>query len=161
MPGAWTHLAARLFDFLTARRLTDGERDAVFGWLDGSDAARAFFEQPQADQRHGFHAASQVQAVSPDRLDLIRAALLHDVGKRHCGLGAAGRVMASVAIRLRLPLPPRFALYRDHGVVAAAELTGVDEIVTDFARHHHYDRPPSIEPEDWELLVAADKARIR
>lgn len=161
MPGAWTHLAARLFDFLTARRLTDLERDVVLGWLEGGNAAEAFFEQPDADQRHGFYAASRVQAASPDRLDLIRAALLHDVGKRHSHLGAVGRVLASVAIRLRLPLPPRFALYRDHGVVAAAELTGVDEIVTNFARHHHGDRPPSIDQRDWELLVAADKARTR
>lgn len=161
MPGAWTHLAARLFDFLTSRRLTDAEREVVIGWLDSGDAAGAFFEQPDADQRHGFHSASQVQAASPERIDLIRAALLHDVGKRHSRLGAIGRVLASVAIRLRLPLPPRFALYRDHGVIAAAELTGVDDLVTDFARHHHGDRPPSIDPQDWELLVAADKARTR
>ncbi len=161
MPGAWTHLAARFYDFVTAAPLAPAERDTVAAWLVEGVAANAFFAQPRADQRHGFHAALHVVAEAPGRLDLIRAALLHDVGKRHAGLGAAARVMASLAIRLGVPLGPRFALYRDHGMIAAAELGDVEALVVEFARHHHATRPASIDPEDWALLKAADRARTR
>lgn len=159
MPGAWTHLAARFYDFMTASRLARSERDTVRRWLGEEAACEAFFAQPDADQRHGLHAALHVMAESPSRLDLIRAALLHDIGKRHARLGAVGRVIASIAIRLRLPLTPRLALYRDHGPVAAGELAGLEPLVVEFARHHHSARPASIPAPDWELLVGADRAR--
>lgn len=161
MADSWTHLAARFYDVVTSRRLARGERDAVRRWLPETHLQEAFFAQPATDQRHGFAAALHVVAVASDRIDLVRAALLHDIGKRHAGLGPLGRVLASLAIRLRIPLSPRLALYRDHGAVGAAELGGTDGIITDFARHHHGERPPSIGAADWELLVASDRARLR
>lgn len=161
MPGSWTHLAARLYDVVTSKGLDRGERDAVKRWLPEPHLQGAFFAQTQADQRHGFAAALHVVADRPDRTDLIRAALVHDIGKRHAQLGSFGRVLASVAIRLRLPLSPRMALYRDHGRLGAAEMGGVEGIVTDFTHHHHGGRPPTISPEDWGTLVASDKARVR
>lgn len=161
MPGSWTHLAARLYDVVTSRGLDKGERDAVRRWLPETHLQGAFFAQTQADQRHGFAAALHVVATHPDRSDLIRAALVHDIGKRHARLGPLGRVLASFAIRLRLPLSPRMALYRDHGRLGAAELGGVEGIVIDFARNHHGECPPTISPEDWTTLVASDKARVR
>lgn len=159
MPGTWGHLTARFFDVVTARPLTRGEAEAVERWLAEGPARRAFFAQPVADQRHGFAAALQVLATDSSRLDLVRAALLHDVGKRHARLGPLGRVVASFAQRLRLPLTSRMALYRDHGTLAAAELAEQERVVADFARHHHGVRPPSIPAGEWKTLVAADRAR--
>lgn len=159
-PGGWGHLALRFADVVTSKALSPSERSAAEGWLVSDTERRAFFDQPVADQRHGYGSALVVKAERPDRPDLVRAALLHDVGKRHADLGAIGRVLASVAIRLRLPLTPRWTAYRDHGELAAAELVGAEPIVTDFARHHHGRRPPTIDAEDWAALIRADTARV-
>lgn len=159
MLGQWAHLTARFFDVVTSRALSRGEADAVGRWVGSGPARDAFFAQPVADQRHGFEAALHVLSQAPDRPDLVRAALLHDIGKRHAGLGPPGRVVASVALRLGLALTPRLALYRDHGLLAAAELAGEAAVVVDFARHHHGNRPASITVDEWELLQAADRAR--
>ncbi|HEX7099818.1 MAG TPA: hypothetical protein VF377_11295 [Acidimicrobiia bacterium] len=161
MPGAWSHLAARFFDFVTAPGLLPHEVTQVEEWLAGRPLAlRAFFGQPRADQRHGFEAAKSVAEAAPGRLDLVRAALLHDVGKRHSDLGAIGRVLATLAIRFRLPLTPRWRLYRDHGRLAAAELGDEEPVVIEFARHHQIGRPPTISTADWEILTSADRARV-
>ncbi|HLU53097.1 MAG TPA: hypothetical protein VK011_05875 [Acidimicrobiia bacterium] len=161
MPGAWSHLAARFFDFISAPALRPDEIAQVEKWLAGRPRAlRAFFGQPRADQRHGYEAARSVERAAHNRPDLIRAALLHDVGKRHADLGAIGRVLATLAIRLRLPLTPRWRLYRDHGRLAAAELGDEEAVVVEFARHHHIGRPPTISAGDWEILSSADRARV-
>lgn len=160
MPGRWSHLAARFVDVITSRPLDHIERAAVRQWLTKPTEVEGFFAQSDADQRHGYAAASAVLAEAPARLDLIRAALVHDIGKRHARLGPLARSLASVAIRLRLPLPARWELYRDHGPLSAAELAGAEPVVTDFARHHHGTRPTTIPPADWDVLVRADAARI-
>ncbi len=129
-------------------------------WLAGPHEATAFFAQAAADQRHGYASAQVAVAAAPGRRDLVRAALLHDIGKRHAALGPTARSAASVAIRLGLPLPARWKLYRDHGSLSAAELAGAEPIVIEFARHHHGSRPSSIPADDWDLLVRADAARI-
>jgi hypothetical protein len=159
MPGSWGHLAARFVDAITARGLTPAEVRIVQKWSGEGPMLSAFLAQPPLDQRHGFDSASYVATRAPDRMDLIRAALLHDVGKRHAGLGPLGRVIASILIRLHFPLGPRFALYRDHGRLAAAELAGDDKVVVEFARHHHGSRPPDVDPGEWDLLLASDRAR--
>lgn len=159
MPGQWGHLTARFFDVLTSRPLDRGETKAVRQWVGDGSLLAAFSSQPVADQRHGFESALRVLSRMPGRPDLVRAALLHDIGKRHARLGPLGRVVASLAVVLRLPLTSRLALYRDHGVLAAAEMSGEAPVVVDFARHHHGDRPVSIPPDEWESLQAADQAR--
>ena len=167
MPGSPAHLFARFFDVATARRLKPSERAAVSAWLTPS-TEEVFFSQDDADQRHGHHAAQSVVASGVDDPDVIMAALLHDVGKRHARLGLIGRTIASLLILLHLPMPERMALYRDHGLSAARELgaLGVPSVVIDFALHHHGTRPPTIEPSVWDVLVAADQppkasARLR
>lgn len=91
--------------------------------------------------------------------DAVTAALLHDVGKRHSALGVPARVVASLMIKMRLPLPTRFRQYRDHGRIAADELEslGAPILAVAFARHHHESRPAEVEPRTWEILIRSDQ----
>ncbi len=159
-PGSLRHLAARFFDVLSARPLTDPERAWVRARLE--DGTRPlFFAQDPADQRHGLVSGVRVESTRPDRPDLVRAALLHDVGKRHARLGVFGRVLASLAMLLGLPVRGRFAVYRDHGRLAGAELRelGAEAVVWRFAAAHHGTPDPAVPPADWEVLEDADGAR--
>ncbi|MDH4118728.1 MAG: HDIG domain-containing protein [Acidimicrobiia bacterium] len=161
MPGSWTHLTARFFDVVTARPLNTDEDSFVDEFL--SPVERSMFDaQNTADQRHGVECGLDV-ASTTERRDLVRAAILHDVGKRHVGLGAVGRVLASVVTKLGLPARGAISLYRSHGEMGAQELeeTGAEKLVVDFVRHHHSERPPTVSQADWEVLVAADHARVR
>ena len=95
---------------------------------------------------------------------MIRAALLHDVGKRHSRLGVIGRSIVTGLAKIglgRLVARPgsRADLYLRHGELAAAELASLEPeaIVAAFARSHHGDRPEGITQEDWEVLIGADR----
>jgi hypothetical protein len=157
VPSSLGHLTRRFFDVLLAKSLDAAERAAVEEWLDQGQAW-IFFSQPDPDQRHGLH-AGLVALGGGAELDVVRAALLHDVGKRHARLGIFGRSLASMAIRLRFPLTRRWKLYRDHGETAARELEGLssEQLIVDFARHHHGERPPTIPGATWDLLQRADE----
>lgn len=128
------------------------------GWLDDGTGP-IFFAQQHADQRHGYHAALTVIAAGVSEPDVVAAALLHDVGKRHAGLGLLGRTLASVMIVLGLPLGKRMTAYRDHDLLGARELgaLGAPSLAIDFAMHHHRSRPPTIDSATWDLLVRADQ----
>jgi hypothetical protein len=153
-----SHLARRFFDVLLARPLDRVETTAVENWLDDGEA-RLFFSQPAADQRHGYHAALVVLAAGDIDGTVLKAALLHDVGKRHARLGVIARSLVSVLIRLGLPLSARGRQYRDHGEAAARELgqLGCDALIVDFARHHHDVRPSGFPEPVWDLLQRADE----
>ncbi|MDE0137247.1 MAG: hypothetical protein OXM57_09915 [bacterium] len=157
------HLAGRFLDVTLARRLRPGEQAEVAALL-RTDAERSmYWDQPRADQRHGLAAARLVRSARPLRTDLVRAALLHDVGKRGSRLGPLGRSLATILGRLGIRGPARFAAYLDHGRIAARELdrAGAEQLVVDFALHHHRERPEGICREDWNLLQAADRAVLR
>lgn len=158
MPGSPSHLIRRFFDVLLSRPLDQAERAAIEEWLD-SRQSEIFFSQPHSDQRHGYHAALVVLSAADADVSTLRAALLHDVGKRHSGLGVVGRSVISVLIGVGLPLPKRGRLYRDHGEIAARELDeiGCEALVVDFARHHHGGRPDGFPLPIWELLQRADE----
>lgn len=157
MPGSFGHLAARFFDYLRAGRLTETDKQTVKSILTAAES-RIFFEQSDKDQAHGFDAALVVIDSGRSTDEKIRAALLHDVGKRNAGVGVLGRVTASVLIKLGLPLTSRFKLYRDHGPAGAAELeaAGSPPLIVEFARAHHGSRPDTLSEEDWALLQSAD-----
>ncbi len=154
------HLAARLLDVTLARPLGPGEQAEVAALLRTGAERSMYWDQPRADQRHGLAAARLVRASRPRRTDLVRAALLHDVGKHRAGLGPAGRSMATILGLLGIAGPARFADYLDHGRIAARELdrAGAEPLVVAFALHHHRERPEEISREDWDLLQSADRA---
>lgn len=121
--------------------------------------AGLFFAQAPPDQRHAYHAALTVVASGTADTDVIVAALMHDVGKRHARLGVIGRSVASVLIGLGGPLTERMTAYRDHPIIGARELAalGAPGLAIDFALHHQDDRPSTIDPGVWDVLMAADQ----
>jgi len=160
MTASPLHLVSRFFDFLTARGLDESERNEVERYLRKEEWA-LFFSQRPPDQRHGLAVARRINARFPERKDLARAGLLHDVGKRHSDLGAFSRVLATIFIKLGLPLGWRFEAYRDHGRIGAEELErlGAEPVVVEFARDHH--GPPRVDIPEWNDLVSADRTRWR
>jgi len=156
LPGSPVHLFARFFDYLTAPRLTILEHQTVEVWATPRECS-LFFQQGRADQRHGYEAALTVMSRGMSG-EVLRAALLHDVGKRHARLGAIGRSIASILIILGLPMMQRMNQYRDHGRIGAAELEAIDapEVAVEFARAHHGERPQSIDQATWSALQDAD-----
>ena len=155
------HLFARFFDVLSSRRLSPGEQHEVAELLATDDERTMFWDQPTADQRHALGAARFVKVDQPRRRDLVRAALLHDVGKRHARLGVVGRSRASLARMAGSGGSGRIRMYLEHGPVAANELeaAGAEPLVVAYARHHHSPRPREIPPGDWATLDAADRVR--
>jgi putative nucleotidyltransferase with HDIG domain len=151
--GSWRHLVVRFFRVIFARPLTDAEKLWVASHLGLHH--EPFFAQSRADQRHGYETARRVG----EGRQLIKAALLHDVGKRHSALSPIGRVIVSVASKLHLPVGRRGRLYLDHGRLGAEELasSGCDPFTVAFAAHHHGRRPESIAPADWDVLTRADR----
>jgi|FLYL01.1.fsa_nt_gi putative nucleotidyltransferase with HDIG domain len=156
-PAGWLHLAGRFLESLDRRPLDPEERVEVTRWLRPAEVP-VFFDQPPQDQRHGLRAARVAAAAGGD-LTTIRAALLHDVGKRHARLGTFGRVLATILLRLGLDYGRRFAAYRDHGTLGAEELAllGTEELVVRYAAVHHRGRPADIPAEVWEILDRADR----
>lgn len=158
MPGSPAHLARRFFDVAGAQPLNTSERGAVTAWLT-PDLRAIFFDQPDVDQRHGYHAALSVISDGVSEPDVIVAALVHDVGKRHARLGLWGRTIASLLILVGIDPPERMRIYRDHGVVGARELGNAlaPALAIDFALHHHAERPATIDRRVWDVLIAADQ----
>ena len=161
MPGSWLHLSSRFFGSLGARDLDESELGLLSEMLSEPELD-LFIGQPAPDRRHGFQAARfALDAGAPH--EVVRAAALHDVAKRHARLGIIGRVAASVCIKLRLPVRGRFQTYRDHGPIGAAELAaaGAPPIAVTYARFHHEARPSGVDADIWALLDAADAASER
>ncbi|MBN2114792.1 MAG: hypothetical protein JW785_11785 [Acidimicrobiia bacterium] len=159
MTSALPHLVRRFFGVLRAAPLGPADQTEAAVLLREAESG-LFWGQPRADQRHGLECARAVLAACPGRRDLARAALLHDVGKRHAGLGPVGRALATTLGFLHLPAPGRAAAYLAHTSSGAADLAaaGAEPLVVAYARHHHTGRPGSITPEDWAALCRADHA---
>jgi putative nucleotidyltransferase with HDIG domain len=158
MTARLAHLVRRFFGVLGAAPLSPAEQAEAAALLRPAETG-PFWGQPVADQRHALEAARIVAGLAPGRRDLARAALLHDVGKRHSRLGILGRSLASGLELVHLPSPGRLGRYLDHGPEGAAELEalGAEPIVVAFAGHHHGEPPPGVDPSDWAVLAASDE----
>lgn len=152
------HYASRFFGFFKLRPLRPEEQARVSVALSAAEA-KLFWEMQPEDQRHSFDVAERIAARLPGDAVAYRAALLHDVGKRHAHLGAWSRSVATVAGHLGLPMTASMRAYWDHGPSGAADLAaaGSDPFVVRFAEHHpertgHVDADPR-----WQVLIAADE----
>ena len=151
------HLARRFFGSWRARR-PDAESQRLVAALLSPREAEVFWAQPVPDLDHAVRSANAVLTDRPNRTDLARAALLHDVGKRHSGLGTVGRSVAAALSIIRVPLRGRFRRYVDHAEIGARELERLecDDVVVAFARHHHGAMPAGFEEDAWTILLDAD-----
>ena len=156
MPGSWTHLASRFFGGLRARDLDPDEVRWIREILSEPEFA-LFMAQPIIDRRHGHESATSMSRHTTER-DVIRAAALHDVGKRHARLGLIGRSLASACIKLGLPLTNRFQTYHNHPEIGRRELVeaGSPHVVVSFTGAHHGTRPADIDETTWRQLVDSD-----
>jgi hypothetical protein len=157
--GSWAHLVGRFFQVATAGRLTPEERQEVEAWLNGPGEAALYWDQSVADQRHGLDSARLVTARRPGRRDLIRAALLHDVGKQYARLGPIGRSLATLCAKVHIEVRGSWRRYLEHGALGAHDLErlGCEALVVEFARFHHHSRPDGFSLDDWEVLQEADR----
>ncbi len=151
------HLARRFFGSWRARR-PDAESQRLVAVVLSPREADVFWAQPVPDLDHAVRSAAAVLDSNPGRIEWARAALLHDVGKRHSGLGTVGRSLAAALSLIRIPVRGRFRRYLDHAELGAKELEqlGCDEFVVAFARHHHGTRPAGFDEDAWKTLVDAD-----
>lgn len=151
------HLARRFVGSWRARRPGPDSQRLVAALLSSAEA-EVFWAQPVPDLAHGVRSAEAVLNRRPDRSDLARAALLHDVGKRHSRLGTIGRSVAAGLSLMRIPVRGRFYSYLDHAEIGARELEalGCDELVVAFTRHHHRVMPAGFDGEAWTILAEAD-----
>lgn len=151
------HLTRRFFGSLAARRPTSSEQSFVADLLSDPEA-EVFWSQPVSDLAHAVRSAQSVAEAAPGRHDLARAALLHDVGKRLSGTGIIRRSTATALSLARLPTPERMTSYLEHARLGAEELEalGCEDLVVQFARHHHGIKPAHIATDDWGVLLEAD-----
>jgi hypothetical protein len=161
MPGSWLHLAKRFFGSIDVHDLDATEIQVIRDLVSSREFA-LFMEQQPLDRRHGFESAQYAIGAGATN-DVVRAAALHDVAKRHARLGVVGRVIASVCIKLGIPVRGRVETYRRHGQIGAEELerAGSPPIVVEYTRSHHGVAPPGFDPAVWGLLSAADEAGER
>lgn len=155
--GKALHLSKRFFQVLAAKRLGPAEQEEVAQWLRVEEAA-LFWSQQVADQRHGLETARKLAATEPEDRELIRAGLLHDVGKSAVRISAFGRTFATLLDLAGLPMSARMRKYRDHGPIggAALEELGAEELVVAFAARHPAPAPQGTDGARWQMLLAAD-----
>ena len=143
---------------MTAQPLSPAEQAAVASILAAAERT-LFWSQSTQDQRHAFDTMRRAEVRMADRT-VVRAALLHDVGKGLVRLGAVGRSLATVADALHVPLRGRYATYRRHGALGAELLAsaGSEMLVVEFAKRHPDPDPGPCDPEAWRALLEADHA---
>lgn len=156
--GHLFHLARRFLGSVWARPLSPQEQAVVAGLLRPAERP-LFWRQGAADQRHGLRSARALLEWAPARIDLARAALLHDVGKGTVRLGPLGRSLATALGLLHLPAPGALGEYLAHERRGADELAaaGAEPTLVAYAGYHHGRRPAVIAQDDWDLLRAADR----
>lgn len=126
-----------------------------------------------ADQRHSYAVMQALRETGhEDQVYLLRAALLHDIGKTRVPLQWWERVAGSVAELLVPSVMERwgtgratgwrrpFVIRAQHAAWGAlmAEAAGSSDETVTFIRHHQDKQPSSLDAATVALLVALQKA---
>lgn len=150
------HLVRRFVQVVRPDPLSPAEQAQVAGFLRPAERS-LFWAQAPADQRHAYETMRRAALVTSDAT-VLRAALLHDVGKAGVRLGAIGRSIATVADVAGLPMSPRMRKYRRHGAVGAEMLehAGSEPLAVAFAARHPDPDPGECDPAHWRTLLDAD-----
>jgi hypothetical protein len=123
----------RLRQGLANLRAAVGDEDRSFAMTHLSEAEGGLFlGMETADQRHSIRVLQRLLSTGIDDRDLLKAALLHDVGKSYCRIGILHRT-AAVALKAllgRLPAwladQPRARLRRPFYVLQNHPRLGAD-----------------------------------
>lgn len=150
------HLAERFLFVLTSRGPGPEAQEEVAALL-AEKERNLFFAQSPPDQEHA-HQTMRRAAIDTDDRTVLRAALLHDVGKAGNRLGAMGRAVATLLDAVGLPLWAEARAYRRHGAIGARRLRdlGAEPLAVDFAARHPDPDPGPHDPTSWRLLLDAD-----
>jgi putative nucleotidyltransferase with HDIG domain len=168
--------AFKRFAGIFGGKLTQSDQEFVRSYLDDSGQF-LFFQMNDVDQRHSVAVArALLSEVGYHReLDgdtLIKAALLHDIGKVEGDLNAINRIVAglvrrvSPSLRNKLGVPfrnrgwkIRYGFYVDqiHPLRGShmAKAFGIEAKVVELIRHHH-DRPGKNQSPELTCLQLAD-----
>jgi hypothetical protein len=167
------HYVRRFFTSLSRRPPAPGEEAWAASLATPAEHA-LLVRLSNQDRRHLIDSARQVERALGPGADpvLLRAALLHDVGKYHADLGVLGRSVATVLAVVggharvrawadRAGFAGRVGRYEAHGEIGADELraAGSPEPVAEWsALHHHPERfaTASIPADALAVLDAAD-----
>lgn len=142
--------------------LADPDDEWALSVLDPAEA-RLYSAMPRSERAHAVQVARRVAARRPDApRELLRASLLHDVGKTGSDNGALSRVLAHLLPEPDVPSEPRRTglsgtrqARRHHaayGALMVLRASG-DARVAWLVRHHHDPRG-----DEWaELIRACDE----
>lgn len=127
---------------------------------------RLFWELPCHERHHALDTAEFIRCNAADRPDkeaLIKAALLHDIGKVGSGMGIFKK-STLVLIDKFLPELSRmlstrinmFNIYYNHPEIGAEMLEGIgeDKYVVELVRYHHSSK--AADTDGMEILKKAD-----
>ena len=144
----------RFIGVLRASPLSPAEQRLVSQRLTREEAD-LFWAQDPVDQRHAYEVAERV-AVAAAEPDVVVAALLHDVGKRHSAVGVIGRSLATMLDAIGAPMPADWRRYRQHGELGAADLAaiGASPLAVAFAKGELSD--DLVDAATWRALLDAD-----
>ncbi len=152
------HLAARFLWSVRPKPLSAVDAAWVAAVLAPAEFA-LWQSQQLVDRVHTVAVARRVEKADPW---VVKAALLHDVGKADARLGVVGRVAATMLELVGVGRFPgrlgRYLAYPERGAELLAAIDA-DERVVAWAREHHrpVDHQSSIVPRDLaDLLAAAD-----
>lgn len=161
-------------------RVGPADRHYVRTWLPESELQQLFWEMAEPDQFHALHTAYTAEQILNDTADaaktrvdrrlLIRAALLHDIGRARGTLGTLGKTAAVLLdyffpqwARRRGDHPPeggilsaKLYVYFHHPVLGAEKLrrVGYAREAAIILRHHAL--PAESDPVELILLRRAD-----
>lgn len=180
MPLRPIHRAKGFFTAIIPKKLAQDQHEWIREQLTQREF-ELFSKMSMVDQVHSYRVAQHVESAlesSECRIDeaerpwMLRAALLHDVGKTVANLGTIGRVIATLSIAVggsdmgqhwarTRGMTRRIGLYAMYPDLGADMLTLAesDPLIAAWAREHHFDEAAWTVPVDCgRILAAADDA---